>query len=136
MSLMKLGIRGPGHPREPTSFQEERPEYNSQQCLTRGYPVGFLGSGVSRIKLGIWGPRPPPGPTSFQEERPEYTSQGCLTRGSPIGFLRSGVSLMKLGIRDLQLKQGRDSGLKVYTRGGAVEPLHTGHLVLRGKWPL
>ena len=45
MSLMKLGIWGPGPPPGPTSFQEERPEYSSQRCLTRGSPTGFLGSG-------------------------------------------------------------------------------------------
>ena len=54
MSLMKLGIWGPGPPPGPTSFQEERPEYSSQRCLTRGSPTGFLGSGMSLIKLGIW----------------------------------------------------------------------------------
>ena len=45
MSLMKLGIWGPGPSPGPTSFQEERPEYSSQRCFTRGSPTGFLGSG-------------------------------------------------------------------------------------------
>ena len=53
MSLMKLGIWGPGPPLGATSFQEERPEYSSQRCLTRGSPIGFLESGMSLMKLGI-----------------------------------------------------------------------------------
>ena len=53
MSLMKLGIWGPGPTPGSTSFQEERPEYSSQRCLTRGSPIGFLGSGMSLMKLGI-----------------------------------------------------------------------------------
>ena len=104
--------------------------------IEAGFPIGFSGSGMSLMKLGIWGPGPTPGSTSFQEERPEYSSQRCLTRGSSIGFLGSGMSLMKLGIRDFLAKRGRDSGLKLYTRGDAVEPLHTGHLGVRRKWPL
>ena len=103
--------------------------------IETGFWIGFSGSGKSLMKLGIRRPGPPPGEASFQEERLEYSSQRCLTRGSPIGFLGSGMSLMKLGIRNFLAKRGRDSGLKVYTRGGAVEPLHTGHLGDRRKWP-
>ena len=104
--------------------------------IETGFPIDFSGSGKSLMKLRIRGSGPPPGSPSFQEERPEYSSQRCLTRGSPKGFLESGMSLMKLGIRDFQAKRGRNSGLKVYTRGGAVEPLHTGHLGDRRKWLL
>ena len=104
--------------------------------IEAGFPIDFFGIREVPYKAQDQGSGPPPGSTSFQEERPEYSSQRCLTRGSPKNFLESGISLMKLGIRDFQAKRGRNSGLKVYTRGGAVEPLHTGPLGDRRKWLL